>query len=282
VSNKERNRTIKRILVALDASVHSLAALEAAVELAARLSSELIGVYVEDADLLRMAELPFVREISPVSARSRRFNGQEAERQFRAQAVRIHRSLHREAKRTQVRWSFQIKRGSVASALLRAASEVDLIVLGKAGWPVTTERRLGSTARVVLSRVPGLALIVQHGARLRSPVAVVYDGSSLGRKALRVAESILPQGNGHLDVFLLSPSLDAVDRLQSQARQSLEGKATTVRYRILTGTNVSRLVQIMQSDGVGTLVVPATSAIADEEALIELLDRLESPVLLVR
>ena len=55
---------IRRILVALDASTHSLAALETAAGLAARLEAELVGLFVEDINLLRAAELPFARETS--------------------------------------------------------------------------------------------------------------------------------------------------------------------------------------------------------------------------
>jgi nucleotide-binding universal stress UspA family protein len=48
--------TIRRILVALDASPHSFAALEAAAHLAAHLEAELFGLYVEDENLLRGAD----------------------------------------------------------------------------------------------------------------------------------------------------------------------------------------------------------------------------------
>ena len=53
------DHTPRRILVALDASAHSHAALAAAVALAARLHAEIEGLFVEDINLLRLAELPF-------------------------------------------------------------------------------------------------------------------------------------------------------------------------------------------------------------------------------
>ncbi|MGB7837261.1 MAG: universal stress protein, partial [Terrimicrobiaceae bacterium] len=59
---------IRRILVALDASAHSRAALEAACELALGLDAELSGLFVEDINLLRLAQLPFASEISYPSA----------------------------------------------------------------------------------------------------------------------------------------------------------------------------------------------------------------------
>ena len=59
----EAARPPRRIVVALDASSHSHAALAAAVALAGRLQAELQGIFVEDVNLLRLAELPFAREV---------------------------------------------------------------------------------------------------------------------------------------------------------------------------------------------------------------------------
>jgi hypothetical protein len=55
---EKREFEIHRILVALDASVRSLAALEAAAELAAEWHAELLGLFVEDVELLRLAATP--------------------------------------------------------------------------------------------------------------------------------------------------------------------------------------------------------------------------------
>ena len=55
--------SFRRILVALDGSAHVLAALQAASEMAARMKSELVGLFVEDINLVRLAGLPFPREL---------------------------------------------------------------------------------------------------------------------------------------------------------------------------------------------------------------------------
>jgi K+-sensing histidine kinase KdpD len=48
MTTSENELTIKRILVALDASSHSNAALRMATELASQLDAELTGIFVED------------------------------------------------------------------------------------------------------------------------------------------------------------------------------------------------------------------------------------------
>ena len=71
MNDQELEPVIRRILVAVDASTHSLAALEAASVLAEVLNAELVGIFVEDINLLRLAGLPFAREVRYQSALDR-------------------------------------------------------------------------------------------------------------------------------------------------------------------------------------------------------------------
>ena len=59
---------IRRILLALEAGNGGSAAMEAATHLAAQLNAELHGLFLEDINLIRLAELPFAREIGLTSA----------------------------------------------------------------------------------------------------------------------------------------------------------------------------------------------------------------------
>jgi len=282
VNLEERDLTIRRILVALDASPHSLAALEAAAELAARFRAELLGLFVEDVNLLRLAALPFAQEMSLVSATRRRLDARQVERQLGAQAGLSRRALTVIAERARVRWSFRVARGVVVPELLIAAAGADLLILGKAGWSLAGGRRLGSTARAVLSQAPGLALVLQHGVRLRLPVLVVYDGSPLAQKALAAATALTRGEGGHLTVLILADGPAAAQRRQAQAAAWLQARGVKARYRSLAESSVSRLVHLVLLERCGTLVLPATSSWVHDETLLELLGEIRTPVLLVR
>ena len=71
MSEAKPESSSRRILVVLDASPFGLEALEAAAGLAARLRAELQGLFVEDVDLLRLAGLPFARELAYSSSQRR-------------------------------------------------------------------------------------------------------------------------------------------------------------------------------------------------------------------
>ena len=87
---REHEIVIQRILVALDASPHSQAALDAAATLAARVSAELQGLFIEDVNLLRLAELPFAREVGSFTATHRRLDARDLERDKQAPALAAH------------------------------------------------------------------------------------------------------------------------------------------------------------------------------------------------
>src|SRR5690554_4657703 len=95
MSERERNlhREIQRILVALDASSSSQVALQTAVNLAVALEAELEGIFVEDINLLRLAELPFVHEVRTLSAVAQQMSRQQIEAELQAQAARARRAL---------------------------------------------------------------------------------------------------------------------------------------------------------------------------------------------
>lgn len=282
MSEEKAELTIRRILVALDASPHSLAALEAAAELAARFRAELQGLFVEDINLLRLGELPFSLEVGFYSGARRRLDSQQIERQLRAQAERAREALTATAGRAHVRWSFRTRRGAITAELLAAASETDLVILGKAGLPLGGRRRLGSTARALSCEAPRLALILEEGASLELPVAVVYDGSPLAEKALNAGAALAEAEKGHLTVFIVAEGTKATQLLQSEAAEWLRKREVLARFRSLTEWNVARLAHIVQTEKPGTLVLPATSSLLEDKAFLALLKDIESPVLLVR
>ncbi len=137
-----------------------MAGLEAAVELAADLDAELVGIYVEDINLIRLAALPAVLETGEASAHTRRLESSRMDRQLRSQASRAAQAMALAASRAQIRWTFTVARGSIETELLQAANEADLFILGRAGW--SGKRRLGSTARKLVAAGANRIMIIER------------------------------------------------------------------------------------------------------------------------
>ena len=128
------NSRIERVVVALDAVSENRAAIDTAARLAARWRARLHGVFVEDDDLLRLANLPFARQVS-LGAGVERLTLQQAERQMRAFAEYARRDLAAAARRRGIAWTFDIVRG-VSGTEMTGSVEGDFLVAGTATRPI--------------------------------------------------------------------------------------------------------------------------------------------------
>jgi len=109
--------SIRRITVVQEPA-HPARALDAVAEAAAALEADLLGLFLEDVELLHFAGLPFAREIG-ASARPRGLDVQTMERRFRVQADAARRALAAAAEGKALRWSFRVERGSVPAQARR-------------------------------------------------------------------------------------------------------------------------------------------------------------------
>ena len=167
-----------RIVIELAPGWRERDALQAAAALAGSMDAELVGLFVEDAELLRFAALPFALEIGFASAQRRRLDVTEVERSLRAHAAEAERTLASTAERSAIRWSFRVARGFAATELLAAAlgtateaasPEVRLLVLGDSASPAT---RWAEAARS-RSGADAMRLSVVHSADLEELAAAL-------------------------------------------------------------------------------------------------------------
>jgi nucleotide-binding universal stress UspA family protein len=279
--SRQGEAAIRRILVALDASTDSLAALGAAADLCARLNAELIGLFVEDINLLRLAELPFARECYCFSAANEPMDTACMERALKVQAEQARRALAEAAERANVRWSLRITRGRVASEILAAGVEADLITLGKAGASLNPRKRVGSTARAVATRARRSLLLVEQGCSVAKQVLAIYDGSASSMDALALAVSLAGLSGSELTVFIAARSRDAEQRLENRAREFVAAREIVVRFRRLSTPDLPGLLRAVSSAGKGMLVIGKRSSILGEEAVAQLVSDIEGPLLLV-
>jgi nucleotide-binding universal stress UspA family protein len=285
---EEHELTIRRILVALDASGHSLAALKAAVELAASLKAELLGLFVEDINLLRLAGLPFAQEIPYPLAAAQQMDSLRLEQELRTQASRAKRALAEAAEPVRVSWSFRVARGQVTAEVLTAASEVDLLSLGIASRPLIRRTRPGSTALTVAARAPRTVLLLQQGEKIRPPVLVTYDGSVSAKRALAIAarliQTLKPNGSRALIVLTVANANapELAQRLEQEAETWLLGQDFQLSFRRLSKADVPGLVQAVRAEQAGLLVLGGEMLLLEAETIQALLDKISCPVLLVR
>lgn len=266
-----RSAPIRRILLAFDAVAHSPTALESVVALAARLDAELLGLFIEDINLLRFAGLPFAREIGLTSATARPLRNPDMERALRVQAARAEAALAREAGRLKLRWSFRVTRGQLVTQVTEIALETDLVAITPAEGALARVRWTGSVAGAVL-----------HGAPLRAPLVLLYDGSPGAQRALSFAAQLAHADDNTVTVLTVASESTEHARLRAEAEAGLAAQGAVMQPGPLVRPDRALIAAALRAVHAGTLVLAADSPTLGSEAVHVLLDTLDCAAVVVR
>jgi nucleotide-binding universal stress UspA family protein len=274
----------RRILVALDASRESQAALEAAAKLAARLEAELLGLFVEDVDLLNLAALPFSREVPLLSRTSCILEPEQIERDLKSRAAMARRALAEAAAAFHIGWSFRIARGRVETELLAAAKDADLVALGKGTRPLSGHAYLGSTGRAIAARTIRSVLFAAMTSGLAdAAVAAVYREGRRSGEALTLAARLAKHDGRSLVVFVLGDSPGALARMEADVDEQLQSMAISGSLRRVNGTGMADLLRAVKATPISLLVLGANVLPSDTDvALDTLVEESACSILLVR
>jgi len=220
---------------------------------------EMQGIFLEEAEILNAAELPFVQELCRVTFSLREFNRDQFERALALRMRSAQRALSVLARRAGVVHSFRNVRGSATQLLLEAAASADIMVF-------EPSRRMSASTGQVSSR-----------AARRIAVAVADTDS--GRMALRAAMHLAERRMERVTV-LLAPELGRNPAAQSALFKVLPGPPG--RVVTLPGAGMDDLVAAVRAAGVKLLVIAATGDVMAPAGLQRLRERLSCPVCLVR
>ncbi len=278
--NSATGGSIRRILVALDASPNSLTGLAAAAELASKLGAELVGVFVEDINLIHMSEAPFANQVGRFSARRRTMRPGQIEREIRAQAEWARQALQKTAERAELRWRFRVVRGSISAELIAATEDTDIIILGQTGW--SDRRRLGSTAQAILTQASKLTLILRRDVQLGLAVMVIYDGSEPAKDALRLAGELALFERGKLIVLVIAEDSRARSALRAEVLEWTEPRNIPATFQWITAADPFMVCSIAKTEKSGVLVIPKDGPLLSDEAVLKILNDIDCPVLFVR
>lgn len=182
---------VEHILVSLDSSPHSFAALQAAVELARHYEADLKGIFVEDIALLGLAESPFHQEVGEYSAIVREFSMDEISQGILVQSRWVIKAFRKLINQRNIRGDFNILRGKVFEMIHNETEKCDLLVIGKTGTNLLRQRGLGSTTRYLIRHSKVSLFLVQEDNRLGYPMILLFDDSPTGRISLETARNLV-------------------------------------------------------------------------------------------
>jgi len=277
LSDAESGAAGVRIVVSFNATPAGEAALEAAVGLAAALNAEIAGLFVEDVGLMRMAALPFTRELGLTSALVRPIETDDIERALRLEAEQTRALLASAAAALNLRWSFQVVRGHSVNAVFEFGEGCTLVVLGPTSGGAASWRFRPSAP------LPGTAASERAGFRYLGirPVVVVFDGTERGMRSLAAAHALAARASARITVFIAADTAEEFGQRREHARSWLVTQGSTARYTWLKGRDVDSIVRALGGENASAFVLHEDEAPADRRVLGTLLAELGCPLVLV-
>ena len=246
-------KDIKRVLVALDATRQCHEALEAAARLAARREAELIGLFVEDRELLEAAALPVTRLIRSHDLAEEALDAAKMQQGLRAWAAQARATFASVAQRWQVKSSFRVTRGGVTEELIAEARGCDLLALPSLGGALQRQDP-GAVVRMIAEQAACTVMLMRAQGRPQDAVLAVYEGAEA---ALRLAQELAQTDGAPLEVL-------AVGSDAAAAEAALEGQGPAVTVRRLEAATAEDLRARLAESPAGTLVIERHGALGAE------------------
>jgi nucleotide-binding universal stress UspA family protein len=269
----------RRVLVALDSSAASGATLEIAAGLAAASACELRGLFVEDQDLLRLAEMPFAQEIQLARAISRTLAPEQLLRDLRAQAEVIRTAMARQALQHRLAWSFQVTRGRSEEAILLAAMAGDIIAMARGFGPLSQVGRFSRRVRLIAARAPGpLLLAGEAPSRRPGSVLLPYDASPTADRMLWMGLELARAQRNVLEIMLLGEAAEHGDAMAARLRGAAAGERLP-DLRIWTPRDRGVALRRLREADRGLLLLPADAPWFRLGEVDEILERARLPVI---
>ncbi len=286
----------RRILMALDSTTATPVTVEWAAALAARLEAELRGLFVEDIDLVKLAEQADVGAYSVLAAGRQALDPGALRRALKVRAAASRQAVEAAAQRRHIRSTFEVRRGRVDAEVMDSARDADLVVIdwtsGGLAAPLPGRRtRPGAIARRVAEGAARSVLLLRGGIAFGGPVLVAYDGSEASEHALAAAAEIAERfaadvdpaaGAGDLEVVLLTGRLEDAARWQRDIDERMRARGLRPVFLLIPEGGLDLLCRAAQRHHVSVMVLGAGLALLQGETAGRLLERIDCSVLLVR
>ncbi len=264
------------IVVAINAARRCGQTLELAAALATSVGADLEVVFVEDANLLRLADVPVTREVDRISGMTRELDSRRVLRALHCETRQLRRELSRIGRTTSVRSTVRVVRGHYLTEALAASASVDVTFVHAAGQPLPGEHSSSASERP-------LAAGAAHGRVQRpagrKPLWTLFDGSPASHRALEVAVKLARTLACSPVVVLCARDTDEIER-RKRAAQTAAGRVE-LRYLVVAENRFSELSQVLAPGSGRLLVLARKSADREYGAARSTLASLAVPVVLV-
>lgn len=275
-----RDILLRKILVAIDPSSHSHAALEAAAVLAKTLEAQIHGLFVQDEVWKKVSRIPSSSIINEITGTIHPLEQDALENQLEMLKKRLRRRLETISRKNRIKHTWESVQGKVENKILEAAKQADLLTIGRRGSSFPRKKQLGSSAKAIIRKSDKPILILRQGLHLGANICVLYDASEESQRAIRLALSLAQKNESTLTVLVADNNPEAVDERSRELEKELEKARVSTSVKLLKNTRAWSFLNLMHNIDSGLLVIPKQQPIIQKN-LETVLDRIKCPMLLM-
>lgn len=245
---------IKSILLAADASKHSSAAREHALELAAAYGARLTVVNVLDVRLLEMP--PYLDYAYPFETIPPAQFPVELLESFRVKAERVLEEARLAAEDRGIKVETRLEEGVPGEVLAELGDSHDLIVIGKRGEHARWGKdMLGTVTEELVRRATTPVLLAEEEFRPLRSFLLLYDGSHPANKALKLSADVAAHLKVPVKVMTAAGSPEQAEAVQQEAKKYLEVFDVAATYRQVQGPIELRAAEEVESESIDLTVI---------------------------
>jgi len=243
--------SLRRVVVALDASSAFAPTIEMAASVAAAWGAALHVLFVEDEGLHRVAGMPFTQQVDALTAARLPLDAIALDAQSSALARRVRRELARIAGAYALSWSFDATRARIDSNTISLA-DGELLTVALAARRIGQVLRLPSLWHDALAHVRHPLLLIPERPDAEGPIAVLYDAVADGRRALEASIRIARKTRRPL-IVVVKTELTQAHR--AEMGQLMRSNAIEPRVLQLAGAPRTALHSVVASEHVTLCIV---------------------------
>ena len=257
------NEQTPEIRILLDSKTNQVDFLYSAVSLARQMQVDLQGMFIEEENLLRAADLSISREISLRSAQEREISGEAMQRTLRSYALNKKNELEKIAHKESIECSFQVIRGERMHWILGSNKRTDILFVDAKNDTRKTYQNL------------------QYCRIDVTPLKLLYSGSKASQRALTIAFKLALISKKPLLILNIGDAINTESVLSEKIQLLLNSYPDiTVNVESFNNVQVSALLYKLQAY---MLIYPSDIEWLDKGKHLEsLLKRAQYPVVLVR
>jgi len=273
---------IHRIVVGLTSASNAERAVAAAAVLARAIEARIIGLFVQEENMLDLAKFPFARVLDFDSPKPREVSSHLMQQAYARRAEICRQTLSDHADKARVRWSFSTQQGDISAKVEEMVGSGDYVVLSGETHGIGMHS-LVRAVRTVPGCVKGVVVAALHRERRAAgPIVAIDDGDEAGARTVALAARLAELEGRPLHLFVIAAADADADRIEARAAKVVGNTQAIAIHRYLPGApqsiaaglaHLSPFFVVMDLDG---------EPVSDDQIAISLFRAARAPVLLVR